>query len=147
MWLYTPAIKKRQSAKLHSPWKGPFVVVDRISDVTYRIEQPKGNPAGKRQIVHFNQLKLCHAHPAAETDAKEEVDVEPVPQAVAEHRYFPDATDLIYGVDQPILVFDSAQAEDAGAEEHPLADPEPPRLDENRRERRPPAWLRDYVLE
>ena len=80
-------------------------------------------------------------------DANDEVDTEPVPEAVAEHHYVPDATDLMYGVDQPILVFDGAKAEDAGAEEHPLAEREPPRPDENRRERRPPAWLRDYVLD
>ena len=98
-------------------------------------------------MVHFNQLKLCHARPAAETDANEEVDAEPVPEAVAEHHYFPDTMDLMYGVDQPVLVFDGTQAEDAGAEERPLADLEPPRLDKNRREHRPPAWLRDYVLE
>ena len=55
VWLYTPVIKKGQTAKLHSPCKGPFMVVDRISDVTYRI-QTEGDPAGKRQIVHFNRL-------------------------------------------------------------------------------------------
>ena len=87
-------------------------------------------------------------------DANDEVDTEPVPEAVAEHHYVPDATDLTYGVDQPILVFDGAKAEDAGAEEHPFAEREPPRPDENRRERRPPAcnietrggWQRPLIL-
>ena len=146
MWLYSPAIQKGQSAKLHSPWKGPFVVVDRISDVTYHI-QPERDPTGKRQIVHFNRLKLCHAQPAAERDANEEVDAGLEPEAVAEHHYVPDAMDLMYGVDQSILVFDGTQEENAAIEEPLLAEPEPPRPDENRRERRPPAWFRDYVCD
>ena len=60
------------------------MVVDRISDVTHCI-QPEGDPAGKRQIVHFNRLQLCHARPAAEMDTNDEVHAEPVQEAVAEH--------------------------------------------------------------
>ena len=46
-----------QSKKLHHPWSGPFEIVKRLTDATYRI----ANQAAKRQrfVVHFNRLKPC----------------------------------------------------------------------------------------
>ncbi|KAJ7392553.1 hypothetical protein OS493_012237 [Desmophyllum pertusum] len=67
-----------------------------MTDMTY-CTQPEGDPAGRRQIVHFNCLKPCHAHPA-EMDAQivnEEVGAEPEPNAVTECHYVPDTTDLM----------------------------------------------------
>ncbi|KAG7157191.1 hypothetical protein Hamer_G010034 [Homarus americanus] len=37
VWLYNPLRKKGQSPKLQNPWEGPYTVVERLSDVTYRI--------------------------------------------------------------------------------------------------------------
>ena len=67
----------------------PFVVVDCISYVTYGI-QPEGGLARKRQTVHFNRLKLCHARPTVETDRNKAVDVGLDPDPFAEH--LPNAT-------------------------------------------------------
>ena len=46
-----------QSKKLCHPWSGPFEVIKRLSDATYRIvdRTTKRN----RQVVHFDRLKLC----------------------------------------------------------------------------------------
>ena len=55
VYLHVPAIKCGQRKKLHSPWHGPHVVVKKISDVTYRIEEVDNRR--KRRVVHFNRLK------------------------------------------------------------------------------------------
>ena len=57
VYLHFPVIKSGRTKKLHSPWHGPHVVVKKISDVTYRIEEVD-NPR-KRRVVHFNRQKLC----------------------------------------------------------------------------------------
>lgn len=38
VWLYNPTIKKGVCRMLTSPWKGPYVVAKRLSDVTYMLE-------------------------------------------------------------------------------------------------------------
>ena len=50
---------KRQK-KLHHPWTGPFKVVSRLSDVTYRIQNVQSRR--NRLVVHFNRLKACPPH-------------------------------------------------------------------------------------
>ena len=39
VYLHFPVIKSGRTKKLHSPWHGPHVVVKKISDLTYRIEE------------------------------------------------------------------------------------------------------------
>ena len=57
VWLHNPAVPPGESRKLHHPWTGPFRVVEKISDVDYRIKEVfSKKPA---QVVHFNRLKLC----------------------------------------------------------------------------------------
>ena len=36
VFLHDPAVKRGQTKKLHSPWQGPYIVVTKIGDVTYR---------------------------------------------------------------------------------------------------------------
>ncbi|KAG7168408.1 hypothetical protein Hamer_G002442 [Homarus americanus] len=48
---------KDQSSKLQSPWKGPYSVLKRLSDVTYRIkERRKAQP----KVVLVNRLWQYH---------------------------------------------------------------------------------------
>jgi len=56
VFLHDPARKKGQTKKLYSPWQGPYIVMTKIGDVSYRI-QAVDNPR-KRKVVHFNRLKL-----------------------------------------------------------------------------------------
>lgn len=56
VWLYCYVRKIGLSPKLQSHWKGPYVVIKRISDAVYRI---KHTISGQRIIVHFDRLKPC----------------------------------------------------------------------------------------
>ena len=47
--LYNPQRKKGVCPKLTCPWKGSYVVMDRINDVVYRIRQ---GPRSKPSVVH-----------------------------------------------------------------------------------------------
>ena len=39
VWLHTTAKTKGLSPKLQRRWHGPYLIVDKLSDVTYRIQQ------------------------------------------------------------------------------------------------------------
>ena len=53
VWLFAP--HKAKSRKFYLPWDGPFIIVDKVSEVNYKIS--KENNAAKWQIVHYNRLK------------------------------------------------------------------------------------------
>ena len=61
VWLHFPAVLRGRSPKLHWPWTGPFVVIEVLSDVTYRVHSEKPKPGCRRQrfVVHSNHLKPC----------------------------------------------------------------------------------------
>ena len=48
VWLHSPQVPSGQSPKLYCPWTGPYHVVTRISDVTYRIRCQTTT-----RVVHF----------------------------------------------------------------------------------------------
>jgi hypothetical protein len=54
VWLFTSRRRKGISPKLQSYWTGPYVVEQRLSDVTNVIVK---TPGRVKQIVHFNRLK------------------------------------------------------------------------------------------
>lgn len=56
VWVRNKARKKGVSPKLQKRFKGPFRVIERVSDVLYRI-QPEGGVSSN--VVHFNLLKPC----------------------------------------------------------------------------------------
>ena len=55
VWLFTPTRKKGLSPKLQRFWDGPYIVKDKLSDVTYRI---KKSQRSKPKVVHHDRLKL-----------------------------------------------------------------------------------------
>ena len=57
VWLHSSVVPQGKSHKLHKPWTGPYRIIKKISDVTYRIQSTKGKR--KRLIVHFDRLKAC----------------------------------------------------------------------------------------
>ena len=61
VWLHSTVVPKGRQKKLHHPWIGPFQVIKKISDVTYRIQDP--NRRSRRHVVHFNRLKKCTSPP------------------------------------------------------------------------------------
>lgn len=56
VWLFTPAVPRGKSKKLHCPWSGPYKVVQRLSDATYRVQHLRNH---RKQVVHFDRLKPC----------------------------------------------------------------------------------------
>ena len=54
VFLFDPAHKKSTSSKLHSPWIFPFLVVDRVSDLIYKIQK---HPEAVKKCVHCERLK------------------------------------------------------------------------------------------
>ena len=63
VWLYVPAIKSGLSRKLSSLWRGPYTVLDKVTNVNYKIQLISST---KCQIVHANRLKLYYGHPEPE---------------------------------------------------------------------------------
>lgn len=53
VWLHNPQRKNVISPKLRRPWEGPYVFVERLNDVVYRIQQ---GPRKKPKVVHRDCL-------------------------------------------------------------------------------------------
>ena len=103
VWLLVPAIPVGTSAKFARLWRGPFRVIEKLSDVVYRVEDTR--QAGRIQVVHVNRLKKCFSRPEHLLAIREEVeDTSTNPSTSSDarnaHRYVPDATDLLYGPDE-----------------------------------------------
>ena len=56
VWLLNPAVPKGKAKKFHNPWTGPYKVTDRLSAVTYKIQNTLNH---RFSVVHFDQLKVC----------------------------------------------------------------------------------------
>ena len=54
VWLHNPKSKHGLSRKLQREWCGPFVVIQRLNDVIYRVQE---TPKSKPKIVHHDKLK------------------------------------------------------------------------------------------
>ena len=154
VYLHVPAIKTGQTKKFHSPWQGPHVVVKKISDVTYRIEEVANRR--KRRVVHFNRLKLC-GEPQLVDQQPDQPTSGPLTSTVRRphipSRYIPDETDLMYSDEIAAEADGTATriAEEVPRETQvPIPEPvaevvPPPVLDRPRREVHAPAWMRDFV--
>ena len=61
VWLWNPAVPRKEGyncKKLHRVWQGPFEVIKRLSDDTYRIQHTAKKR--QRQVGHFDRLKPCN---------------------------------------------------------------------------------------
>ena len=58
VWLYNPVVPKGRAKKFHKPWTGPYKVLNKLSDSTYRIKHTC-RPF-RTKVVHFDCLKPCH---------------------------------------------------------------------------------------
>jgi transposase InsO family protein len=59
VWYYRPKRVPKLSPKLTKFWEGPYTVIDRISDILYRIGL-NSRRGFKTVIVHVDKLKTCH---------------------------------------------------------------------------------------
>lgn len=55
IWLYTPVTKPGLSAKLTHHWHGPYKVLTKLSDVTYKLQDPDNK--SKTLTSHVNRMK------------------------------------------------------------------------------------------
>ena len=55
VWVLFPQTPRGKSKKLYRPWKGPFVVAKKLSDITYRVQEVTNRR--RRLVIHFNRLK------------------------------------------------------------------------------------------
>ena len=63
-------VKPGEVSKFHQPWKGPYLVTQKISEVNYRIVD-RGKRNGKAKVVHLNNIKPFHSRAdGEETDTK-----------------------------------------------------------------------------
>ena len=58
--LHYPVVPVGKSHKVFSPWKGPYVILQCLNDVTYRIREISTQ---KELSVHYDQLKVFHEPP------------------------------------------------------------------------------------
>ena len=55
VWFHNPVRKQGLSLKFQRPWKGPYVIVEKLNDILYKIQE---TPRGKPKVVHYDRLKL-----------------------------------------------------------------------------------------
>ena len=141
-------MKRGHTKKLHSPWQGPYIVITKIGDVTYRI-QAVDNPR-RRKVVHFNRLKLSGVPNPVDQQHSPNQTFSPAPNTPVRRPhvpppYVPDETDLMY-MDEAADV-DPAVPEcpEQFQELHAAIDDRPVHAHRPRHEVRPPTWMRDFV--
>ena len=57
VWLHAVAVPRGRTKKFHRPWTGPYKIMQRIGDTSYRIQDVQASR--HRRIVHFDRLKPC----------------------------------------------------------------------------------------
>ena len=76
VWVYSPERKKGLSPKLMSQWVGPCTVLERLSDVVYRVRLIKRN-----RVVVLHRDRLAPYHPLAQSDGEVGSEDPPTPSS------------------------------------------------------------------
>ena len=76
VWLHVSAIKPGRTKKFPSQWKGSYTVIDRTSDVNYKLKLM--GSCVKPLIIHHNGLKPCYGTPIHSTSASSAVHSAPL---------------------------------------------------------------------
>ena len=72
VWLHSPVVPCGASRKLHQPWTGPYKIIKRLADVTYRIQNCNGR-RHRRLVVHFDRLKPCRQDMRMEESSSDKI--------------------------------------------------------------------------
>ena len=91
VWVLFPQMPRGKSKKLYRPWSGPFVVVKRLSNVTYRVQDCSNRR--KRMVVHFNRLKQYKQR--VQTTAKVKAKDKPPQDNTQPHHHFGAELELV----------------------------------------------------
>ena len=54
---FIPKLKPGEPNKFHCQWECPYEIVERVSEVTYRVRR-RGRLSRRSSVVHFNNLRL-----------------------------------------------------------------------------------------
>jgi transposase InsO family protein len=121
VYVYFPQRKTGCSPKLTSFWRGPFLVLSMVSEVLYKVNCGRN---GKEQVVHCDRMKKSK------------------PQVLrGEGPNFSDSSEKMDEGNE----IDQVHGElDSGYQNVEVTD-ELVGGDRQRRDRRPPTWLKDYI--
>ena len=70
---FSPKLKPGELNKFHRNWEGPYKIVERVSQVTYRLRSMDRH-SRRSSVVHFNNLRLYKRAPGVSSQRKEPVD-------------------------------------------------------------------------
>ena len=150
VWVLNPRVPKNSSKKLFHPWSGPFRVIKKLSECTYRVQRQGGRR--QRQVLHFNRLKPCpkdirldHSdqaspvhHPSTKKTSPKNNEQTP-PPPIGTHLELVDD-------DEDYLVNDHHTGDTTGDSTHTVhSQPVTETRRYPTRHHRPPARLQDYV--
>jgi len=65
VWVLNPKVPKNSSKKLFHPWNGPFRVIKKLSECTYRIQRQEGRKVGRQKTEvggHFKTKAMPERH-------------------------------------------------------------------------------------
>ena len=76
--LFSAQLKETEASKFHRLWTGPYVIKERITDMTYKIKK-ENHARSRSKVVHFNNLKPLKKlrRPTNKDDIQETPEEEP----------------------------------------------------------------------
>ena len=119
VWCRVDRGKKGVSRKFRENWDGPYRVLDRLSDVTYRVGKVGKK---KEKVVHFEKLKKYKG------DLPRCWDSIGTPKMIKERKS-----------DEPEGQSSLPESSNSGASDSPTENAS------GLRKRKPPSWMRDFV--
>ena len=120
VYVYFPLRKAGLSPKFTSYWRGPYEILDRITDITYNVNC---GSRGKPQVVHVDRLRLKHNQVLRnEPDINEESSAEDLDRIYQGGKESDTGTDLASEVDSNLETLRSGRI------------------------RKSPSWFSDYVV-
>ncbi|CAG2228362.1 unnamed protein product [Mytilus edulis] len=127
VYVYFPVKKPGMSSKLTSFWKGPFKILDKYGDLTYKVDC---GYRGKPQVIHVDRLKKKNKQTLrTESD---------------NNTFVPLDTENDTAENDPI---ETPYVQDIAVHESTLPVEETEESShEGRRTRRKPAWMADYIV-
>ena len=147
VWLYNPKRKKGRSPKLQNDvYEGPFLVLKRLDDLTYRIQ--KGAKC-KPKVVHHNRLKPYEGENIPNWLTKSSANTEMEKQEsedYSENHLPSNASEDSSTHEEDNRKCEKDQENNARATAEDNAPKEPAVAKRPQRTRRPPAWTQDFHL-
>ena len=131
VYVFFPQRRIGCSSKLTSFWRGPFEVMEKLSEVLYKVDCGRN---GKEQIIHCDRMKACREQRLRDEHKYDKsAESDPVPGCSDESKENEQpeiAEDYLGYRDKGIDTVEDLAANTAG-----------------KRSRRPSVWMKDYVRE